>query len=140
MILSDFIAHANDIADESESNRTITNFLNDAIAKVNAECSANFPFMDYAILDAEVPLPETWVRVILLPFAAGRIKTKDSSQFEYSDLYAEFMTGLANFKASYIIPDEFKDRSGMLYDPVTDTWYKPTSDVYTNRPYGWPGW
>ena len=140
MILAEFIASANDISDESESAQTITRFLNDAIAKVNAECQANYPFMDYTDLNAEIQMPETWVRVMLLPFAAGRIKTKDSSQFEYSDLYAEFLDGLVTFKARYTIPDIYKDMSGMIYDPVTDTWHKPTSDIYSTRPFGWMGW
>jgi len=140
MNLSEFIASANDISDESENAQTITRFLNDGIAKVNAECKANFPFVDYTLLDAEIPFPETWVRAMLLPFAAGRIKTKDSSQFEYSDLYAEFIDGLSNFKMNYRIPDMYKDRSGMEYDPVTGQWYEVTSDIYVNKPYGWMGW
>ena len=140
MQLSEFIRSANDISDESESAQTITGFLNDAIAKVNAECKANYPFMDYTDLNAEIVMPETWVRTILLPFAAGRIKTKDSSQFEYSDLYAEFVDGLINFKANYIIPDIYRDLSGMVYDPVTGE-YKPiSSDIYATRPFGWMGW
>ena len=130
MILADFIAHANDISDESESNETITGFLNDGIAKINAECKAAFPFMSYTDLEATIPLPETWVRTVLLPFAAGRIKTKDSSQFEYSDLYAEFQNGLSLFRTNYKIPDIYKDPSSSSY----------TSDIYTTRPFGWMGW
>lgn len=140
MILSEFIANANDISDESESAQTVTRFLNDAIAKVNAECKANYPFMDYLVLDQELPLPETWVRTILLPFAAGRIKTKDSSQFEYSDLYGEFMDGLATFKSSYTIPDIYRDLSSMIFDPVTGQYYERSSDIFVNKPYGWMGW
>ena len=140
MNLSEFIASANDISDESENAQTITRFLNDGIAKVNAECKANFPFMDYVVLDAEIPFPETWVRAMLLPFAAGRIKTKDSSQFEYSDLYAEFIDGLANFKMNYRIPDAYRDISGLIYDPLTGQYHEPTSDVYIQKPFGWMGW
>ena len=130
MILSEFVAHANDISDESESIRTITGFLNDGLAKINAECKANFPFMDYTAVDTEIPLPETWVRAVLLPFAAGRIKTKDSSQFEYSDLYAEFQNGLSLFRTNYRIPDIYKDHTSSTY----------TSDIYTTKPFGWMGW
>ena len=140
MILAEFIASANDISDESESAQTVTRFLNDGIAKINAECKANYPFLEYTMLDVEIPIPETWVRTILLPFAAGRIKTKDSSQFEYSDLYNEFAEGLINFKANYTIPDLFRDTSGMIYDPVTGKFYQVSSDIYTARPFGWMGW
>ena len=130
MILADFIRAANDMSDESESNETITNFLNDGIAKINAECRANFPFLNYVALEVEIPIPETWARAVLLPFAAGRIKTKDSSQFEYSDLYAEFQNGLSLFKTNYQIPEEYKDPYSNSYP----------SDIYVNRPYGWMGW
>lgn len=140
MILSEFIASANDISDESESAQTVTRFLNDAIAKINAECKANYPFMSYTVLDQEIPLPETWVRVILLPFAAGRIKTKDSSQFEYTDLYSEFAEGLLNFKSSYTIPDQYQDNSGKVIDPVTGQYVTASSGIYENRPFGWMGW
>ena len=140
MNLSEFIASANDLSDESENAQTITRFLNDGIAKVNAECKANYPFVDYTMLEAEIPLPETWVRVMLVPFAAGRIKTKDSSQFEYTDLYTEFIDGLSNFKMNYRIPDIYKDTSGLVFDPVTGQYVEPAPSIYTNKPYGWMGW
>lgn len=140
MILADFIRAANDMSDESESNQSITEFLNDGIAKINAECKASFPFMNYVNLEVEIAIPETWVRVLLLPFAAGRIKTKDASQFEYSDLYAEFQAGMILFKTNYTIPDEYKDKSDLILDPVTGEYYKHSSDVYVTRPMGWMGW
>lgn len=140
MKLIDVINHANDVADESESNMTVTNFVNDAIAKVNAECKANFPFMSVDLLDADLPIPETYVRVMVVPFVVGRIKTKDSSQFEYSDQYNEFLSGLQTFQSNYPIPEALKDRSGQVQDPVTGEWLTTTSDIYTVRPYGWSGW
>lgn len=131
MILSDFVTHVNDVSDESESIQTVTRFVNDAIAKINAECKANYPFMSPSDAAIEFALPDTWVYTILVPFTAGRIKTKDSSQFEYTDLYSEAMEGLINFKANYIIPDEYKD-------PASNSMY--SSDIYTSRPFGWMGW
>ena len=140
MILGDFIRHANEMSDESESPETITGFLNDGLAKINAECKAAYPFMNPVDLEAQIPIPETWVRVMLLPFAAGRIKTKDSSQFEYSDLYAEFQRGLEIFKSNYTVPEDLRDRSGQVFDPITGQWVSNASDIYSVRPMGWMGW
>jgi hypothetical protein len=137
--LSQIVAHAGDIADETVPLAKGTEYVNDAIAKINAKAKANFPFFNENDPQAEFPFPETWVRVMIVPFVAGRIKTKDSSQFEYTDMYAEFLNGLDDFMANYIIPEIYRSTDGMVYDPETGRWGLPTSDVFTVPPFPWGG-
>jgi hypothetical protein len=137
MNLSQLIAHAGDIADETASVLKGTEYVNDAIAKINMKAKANFPFMDAGNPNGEFVFDETWQRVMLVPFVAGRIKTKDSSQFEYTDFYQEFLDGLENFISDYLIPEQYKSTAGKVFDPVTGEWLTITSDIYTNKPYGW---
>lgn len=136
MNINEVINSANNVADENEIADVAVDFVNDAIAKINAKCGSVFPFFRVEDIDVEIPIPETWVRTLIVPFVAGRIKTKDSSQFEYTDLYNEFMVGIEDFMARYKIPEAFIDRSGMTLDPITGQWVSPTSDVYTNNPFG----
>lgn len=137
MNLSQLIAHAGDIADETVSILKGTEYVNDAIAKINMRAKAAFPFMDAGNPGGEFVFDETWQRVMLVPFVAGRIKTKDSSQFEYTDFYTEFLDGLEHFMSDYLIPEQYQSNAGKVFDPVTGQWLTITSDVYTNKPYGW---
>lgn len=137
MNLTQLIAHAGDIADETISVLKGTEYVNDAIAKLNMRAKANFPFMNAADPNDEFPFSETWQRTILVPFVAGRIKTKDSSQFEYTDFYQEFLDAVESFISDYPIPEEYKSTAGKVYDPVTGQWLTITSDIYANKPYGW---
>jgi hypothetical protein len=117
---------ANNQAEESFSSSQVMEFVNDAIARVNIECSANFPFMDTT--DAEYTgLPEKWQRALFLPFVIGRMKQVDASQFEYSDSFAEFQSNLITFKTKYSIPDEYRDTK----DKVSFT------PDFTGNPWGW---
>ena len=128
MTLSELIEQANAIADEQETSVTVTGFINDAIAKINIRLKANLPYMSADLPDEEPIFPEKWQRAVLIPFAVGRIKQKDSSQFEYTDAYNEFMLGLDDMAAQYIVPEILKD----------DTYASVTSDIYTNPPF--PHW
>lgn len=101
---------ANTLADESIETNKVLGFVNDAIARINVKCGANFPFFSSNTLnDDYAGFSETWQRALLVPFAVGRIKQTDSSQFEYSDAYGEFTDNLIEFKSRYTIPAEYKD-------------------------------
>jgi hypothetical protein len=129
--LSQIIKEANNLSDEQEAPEIVTSFINDAIAQINVHCDANFPFLDLTT-DSEPAFPETWQRVLLIPFAVGRIKQKDSSQFEFTQAYSEFFSNLDNFKMKYIIPDAYKDTSS-----ASNGSYE--SDIYTTPPTPWGG-
>lgn len=137
MNVEQVVEHAGDIADETITLSRGMEYINDAIAKINIKTKAKFPFVSNS--DDVFVFDETWQRALIVPFVAGRIKTKDSSQFEYEDFYSEFLDALADFKADYMIPEELKSRAGEVWDPVSQTWLTVTSDVYARPPYGW-GW
>lgn len=109
MKLSDIHAEANVLTDESITLAQVTQFVNQALSRINIECDANFPFFSNTDANAEPPFPEKWQRPLLVTFAAARIKQQDSSQFEYIDLFGEFERSLVDFKAKYVIPAEYKD-------------------------------
>jgi hypothetical protein len=99
----------NNLAEENFSSSQIIEFVNDAIAKVNIEREANFPFMDLEDQSDYAGFPEKWQRALFVPFVVGRMKAVDASQFEYMDQYTEFTNNLGLFKNKYQIPDEYKD-------------------------------
>jgi hypothetical protein len=109
MNLGSLTTVVNNLADEDFSSSQLVHFVNDAIAKINIEVSANFPYMTVEDSTEYAGFPEKWQRTLLIPFTVGRMKAVDSSQFEYSDNYAEFMNNLALFKTKFPIPDEYKD-------------------------------
>lgn len=109
------VKHINLTTDEDFTFDQVIAFINDGIAKINAECGAIYPFIADLATEVEytnlayVDLPETWIRSLLIPFASGRIKENDSSQFEYNDWYGQFENNLMQFKATYEIPVEYVD-------------------------------
>lgn len=111
MNITELTEQVNRITDESFPVEFIVSFLNDGIAAVNVECESDFPFLDSSDLDAEPDFPESWQRMLLVNYAAARVKQNDSSQFEYSDLYAQFEHALSKFKSSYEIPEAYRLRS-----------------------------
>ena len=108
MNIGSLMKTANTIADEDFSSSQVIEFVNDAIAKINIECEANFPFLKTEDSDY-LGFPEKWQRSMLIPFIVGRMKAVDASQFEYVDQYTEFQNNLVLFKSKYQIPDEYKD-------------------------------
>ena len=127
MNLGQLITHVNTLSDEDFEPNIVTEFLNDAIAKINAECDANFPFFN--ILDSGsdyAGFNETWQRLLLVPFAVGRSKQKESSQFEYTDAYNQFFADLLEFKSKYPIPEEYKNTnvSGVFDMDFSDSPYR----------------
>lgn len=115
MELSRLVAHINLNTDEDFEFMQVIGFINDAISAINKETSARFPFIDETdgeeilLQDEYTALPETWIRQIIMPYAAGRIKANDSSQFEYTDWYAQFMSSIQTFIARYEIPEQYRD-------------------------------
>jgi hypothetical protein len=90
MKLGDLVTAANNLADENFSSTQIVQFANDAIAKINILCGANFPFMSAEDLSDYQVFPDKWQRALFVPFVVGRMKAVDSSQFEYNTNYGEF--------------------------------------------------
>jgi hypothetical protein len=127
MKVNELVEHVNRLTDEDFDADMIVGFLNDAMAKINSECDANFPYLDITQNDAEPVFPEKWQRLLLCTFAAGRVKENDSSQFEYQDFYAQYDSALLDFKGKYIIPEEYKDTS------VKSRF----EDVLNKSPWGW---
>lgn len=109
------INHVNLTTDEDFTLMQVIGFLNDGIAKINIECGANFPFVEDDLpeniykFEEYTALPDTWIRALLVPYASGRIKENDSSQFEYSDWYGQFEANLLKFKSNYQIPLVYVD-------------------------------
>jgi hypothetical protein len=129
MNVSEMVASTNLRTDEDFSVDQVVNFLNDGIAKVNAECNLKLPNVEIE-KDEEYVIPEKWQRLLLVTWAAARIKQNDSSQFEYQDLYTQFRDNLLQFKTYYNAPDEYKE-SGVDNDTLqTD---------FSNSPWSWGG-
>lgn len=110
------VQHINLATDEDFELMEVIAFINDAIAKVNIECGSIFPIVPddfpnenmYRFEEYDA-FPDNWQRMLLVPYAAGRIKENDSSQFEYVDWYSQFDINLSKFQEKYDIPDEFLD-------------------------------
>jgi hypothetical protein len=109
MNLGSLTTTCNSLAEESFSSAQVVEFVNDAIARINITCSANFPFMDTTSSEEYEGFPEKWQRSLFVPFVIGRMKQVDASQFEYSDNYGEFSNNLLVFNLKYPVPDEYKD-------------------------------
>ena len=109
MKVGDIVTAVNTLADESFTTTQIVGFVNDAIARINIACSASFPYLDALNPEDYSYFPDKWQRAMFIPFAVGRIKTVDGSQFEYIDNYGEFQATLEVFKLKYQIPNDYKD-------------------------------
>ena len=110
MTLQEMIDLINLSTDENFTNEEVLSFMNQAIAKVNSECQADFPYITQTQVDADETyegFEEVWQRMLIVPYASGKIKQNDASQFEYTDFYIMFDNNLSNFKANYDIPDEY---------------------------------
>jgi hypothetical protein len=106
--LSDVINQINELSDEQEAPNVVTNFVNDAIAEINVTCQTGFPEMVLAE-DKEFMFPNKWVRMLIIPYGVGRVKQKDSSQFEYMDAYSQFIARVEEFRTQGVIPVEHKE-------------------------------
>lgn len=128
MRIIDIINHANKIADEDLDSTMLLGFLNDAVAKINVLCGVNLPFAQLDLANDEyVGFPETWQRALLVPYMVGRIKQTDSSQFEYTDAYGDFLANVKNFLSDYDVPEEYlATKKARLY-----------ADDFSSSPWGW---
>lgn len=131
MTILELVNEINSLSDENEEIADVISWINDAIAYINVELGAKFPYFSVSDTEQEPPFPEHWQRLLLIPFAVGRTKQKDSSQFEYSDAYSEFFENLMKMKSQYEVPEEYRDST--IKGRVTD------SLVY-NLPFIYRGW
>lgn len=127
MLVSEAIVHVNNLGDDQIESDVIISWMNDALAEIGRVVKATFP--EITDLNETLPLENKWCRTLIIPFATARMKQQDSSQFEYRDLYSQFMTALDDFSASYVVPDLYKD-------PVNES-YAP--DIFTTPPFPWGG-
>lgn len=106
MLVSQIIAAVNSLGDDQLDDNTVMSWLNDAIAEINKECECELPFFT-AVTETPV-IPETWQRMLLIPYGVARMKQQDSSKFEYDDSYAQFFNNLGGFSAQYEVPKQYK--------------------------------
>jgi hypothetical protein len=133
MNLTDLTERVRVLSDEPGTSMVdIAGFFNDAIAKINIRMKANFPLLSPDDPNIVPAFPEKYQLALLIPFAVGRIKQVDSSQFEYNDAYNEFIMGLEDMAADYPVPDIYKD-----LDSLSAT--NHSSDIYTAPPFPWGG-
>ena len=125
MNIGSLVKSVNNLADEDFDAKQIVEFVNDAIAKINITCAANFPFMSELDSEEYIGFPEKWQRSLFIPFVVGRVKAVDASQFEYSDSYNEFANNLLVFNLKFPVPDEYKDTNepeSFEHDFTTNYW------------------
>lgn len=126
MKVSDLIKAVGVLSDETLPPVEVVGFLNDGMAKIGNEVGAVFPFLDLN-KDTEGPVfPEKWQRLLLVPFGAARVKQKDSSQFEYEDLYRQFESDLAEFATKYVVPVAYRELASQEITLPDDTKYDVT--------------
>lgn len=121
MNLSDLVQNINLLADEDFETSEVVIFLNDAISRINIECSSNFPLITGSDT-AYTAFPDKWQKTLLVPFGVGRLKQLDSAQFEYTDAYNEFINNLIEFRSKYTIPEEYKDLEA-IENPLQDDFF-----------------
>lgn len=125
MLVQDAITLVGTLADEGASDSEIIGWINDALADIGIKVKATFPTV---IASDTLPLEDKWCRALIVIFAAARNKQKEASQFEYRDLYGQYLTSLDEFAMRYVVPDLYKD-------PTTDA----ESDIFTTPPFYFGG-
>lgn len=101
------VSSVNTLSEEILSTDDIVLWFNNAIARINVESNANFPYLTGDVEESPA-FGDDWHYLLLIPFATARIKQMDSSQFEYNDLFGEFENNLRKFVAFYEIPEIYK--------------------------------
>ena len=110
MLVRDIITRVNSLSDDQIPDLEIVGFINDAMDEIGREVNATFPSIPSIAYEYQSPvLPDKWVRNLIIPFAKGRVKEKDSSQFEWEVGYNTFITNLSDFSNSYKVPLQFVD-------------------------------
>lgn len=138
MEITRLVKKINLAADEDFELLDVIEFINDAIQKINVECGSKFPEIDTTLpenmyqFEEYTAIPDKWQNQLFIPFAVGRIKENDSSQFEYVDWYAQFDQNLKFFKERYPIPEEYIDE-----DDSTGRYEMDMSTHYLSHLRGW---
>jgi len=99
----------------------ILEYINDAIAEINTQCPANFPFTE--VDDYYLAIPETYQRSLLATFASGRVKQNDASLEEANQWQSRFATNLNAFKSNYVIPEAYAPTDRIIYNDFSDSPY-----------------
>lgn len=91
---------ANAYTDESADEEVVAGFINTAISRINAELKTKLPIIDITASVAEeyTPLEDTWVNLILIPYACWGIKMNDGSLNEARMYEIQFINGLELIK------------------------------------------
>lgn len=131
--VAEVVSQINTLGDDSISLNIVVNWINDAIAYMNTELGADFPFVEAAQGDRGFAFPDKWVLSCIVPFGVARLKQMDSSVDEASRFYQQFNDQLALMKYKYTVPDEYKD-----LDPVLED--RSESDIYTTPALRHLGW
>lgn len=130
--INELITRINDLSDEQEPNEIIIGFINDALGKINIECDADYPPISIEDMEEIFPIPRKWAVTLIVPFGVGRVKQRDSSEFEFSAAYEEFLINLDEFKTRYDIPEEYQDKDSQ------NAMSRP-SDIYEKPPWFYGG-
>lgn len=126
MNVTQLIAAVNSLGDDQIDDNTIMSWLNDAIAEINKEADCQLPFFT-SVSDTPI-INETWQRLLLIPFAVGRMKQQDSSKFEYDDHYMKFQDNLSTFVMQYEIPLQYRNLvTGSIFSLPNGSRYKVAS-------------
>lgn len=107
MRLEQLITEANSLSDDLIPDDEVKAFVNDAIALIGQDQYATFPSLES--MDDEPVFPDKWQRMLIIPYVVGRIKQKDSSQFEWEGGYGQFYANIVEFSTSYSVPLQYLD-------------------------------
>ena len=109
MNLSELIDLVYTLADEEGTPDTIAKWLNNGMSLINVELETNLPYFDLSTSSEDHVIPRKYLETVLVPFAVGRLKQTDASQFEFTEAYAQFREALGAMKTRYVVPEEYKD-------------------------------
>ena len=126
---------ANTYTDESADEEIVAGFINTAISRINAELKTKLPIIDTTASVAEeyTPLEDTWVNLVLIPYACWGIKMNDGSLNEARMYEIQFLNGLELIKANKRIAiDTAFQREGFI-----NSWrlknYRGITNLSNNR-------
>lgn len=91
MTLQQITDAANAFTDENFRATVVMNYVNEAIAIINAEVNSTLPYFSGIGTDY-VALSEDWIRTLLIPYASYGIKQNDGSLNEASTFLSAFRT------------------------------------------------
>lgn len=91
---------ANTYTDESAEELVVAGFINTAISRINAELKVKLPIIDItaSVSEEYTPLEDTWVNLVLIPYACWGIKMNDGSLNEARMYEIQFINGLELIK------------------------------------------